>query len=365
MLKLLLTNRCNLNCRYCYEGSKKTNTLNDIKGKKAIDFYFDLLIKEYENIGFIPIVYHGGEPLLEFSLMKELTEYANEKLCKLNNKKVKNCAFSFTTNGILLNEKMYDFFIKNNFDISISIDGKQKTHDLNRVDYSNNGSFTKVFFNANELKKVLGNKLKVRMTVTPDTIADLSQNVSWFIEEGFTNIGIVLDYFADWTGKLESIEEEFRKLQNIYITYRKNNKEFIVDIFDGKIKSYLVKEAPAYCNAGYGSITVDADGEIYPCVYGINEQMAIGNVYKGINYKEYSKKIAEALSKDEQRISNCVNCEIQYFCHAKKCGFLNHATTGFLNVSNEIVCYQEKILFPIIKEIVEIFNIGSAESVKG
>ena len=365
MLKLLLTNRCNLNCRYCYEGCKKTNTLNNVIGKKAIDFYFDLLIKEYENIGFLPIVYHGGEPLLEFSLMKELTEYANEKLYKLNNEKVKACDYSFTTNGILLDDKMYDFFIENNFSISVSIDGKQKTHDLNRVDYSNEGSFEKVISKANELNRALENKVKIRMTVTPDTIVDLSQNVSWFIEEGFTNIGVSLDYFADWTGKLENIKKEFIRLKNIYITYHKKNKNFMIDIFDGKINAYLVKEEPSYCNAGFGSITVDADGKVYPCAYGINEQMAIGNVFEGINYKEYSKKIVGALSKDEQKIQKCKNCKIQYFCHAKKCGFLNLATTGFLNVSNEIVCYQEKILFPLIKEIVEIFNMGSTESVGG
>lgn len=365
MLKLLLTNRCNLNCCYCYERCKKNNVLDIVVGKKAIDLYFGLLLKSYKDMATIPIVYHGGEPLLEFSLMKDLTEYANEKICKLDNKKVKNCNFSFTTNGILFNDKMYDFFIENNFNISISIDGKQKTHDLNRVDYSKKGTFAKVISKANELNTVFGNKVKVRMTVTPDTIADLSQNVIWLIEEGYTNIGIVLDYFADWTGKLENIDEEFKRLQKIYITYHKNNKKLSIDIFDGKINSYIIKEKPSYCNAGFGSITVDADGIIYPCIYGINEQMSIGNVYEGINYKEYSKKIAASLSKSEQKIKDCENCEIQFFCHAKKCGFLNLATMGFLNVPNGVVCYQEKVLFPLIKEIVEIFNIEIKESVEG
>ena len=364
MLKLMLTDRCNLRCSYCYEGEKKKKNLDKRIGQKAIDFYFENFLCDYENVGFLPIVYHGGEPLLEFQLMRELTQYAEYKIQNNKNDKVKSCRFSFTSNGTLLDESMYEFFKKNNFKISISIDGKKEINDKNRKYLNGQGTFDIVMRKAKNLNKVLDDKLAIRMTVMPGAVSSLSDNVQYFLEEGFHRIGIALDYFSNWEGKENILQEQLEILKKIYINYHKQKKTIEIDLFDGKIGSFLIKEPPLFCNAGYGNITIDADGTIYPCAFAINREFSIGNIEKGINYKKYASMLGCFLQQGTNDLEKCKACDISYFCHAQKCGFLNWATTGYLNKSNKVVCMQEKLLFPIIKDIIDTLKIGEKVGAK-
>lgn len=351
MLQLMLTDKCNLNCKYCYEGQKDTYVMTEEIGKRAIDMYYDTLLDSYGDSEFFPISYHGGEPLLEFPLMKKLTEYAVLKLEQKDVVMPKRCAFIFTTNGQIIEREMLSFFNKYEFEISISLDGKEENHNLHRVDYSGNGSFDKAYRAAQLLNEELGDKFSVRATVTTDLVEELSDNIKWFIDAGFRKLNISIDLFTSWDGKYEVLERELEKVARLYLVYR--NRGVYIDLFDANILSTLLKREPLFCNAGDGSITVDADGTIYPCIYGKGHDCAIGDINTGLDKWKLSQSIEKHISLDNRKFQSCQGCDIAHFCHARRCGFLNLATEGFLNKPCKVSCEHEKIVY---KEVVKVIQ---------
>lgn len=352
IVKIIVTNRCNMNCKYCYEGEKKKKDLMPDNGKQALEAYIECYAALYQNIGSIPIVYHGGEPLIQFSLIKELTLYA---IKKVKGGLPGKCDFSLTTNGLLLTDEMVDFFKKYHFKVSISIDGVKENHDKNRVDYNGNGTYEKVIASAYKLKEALGDDFSIRMTVTNDTISSMTQNVESFVEQGFQYINIALDYFGKWDIPEQTIRMELRKLERFYLDYTKRRK-LCIDIFNGKIPLLQNEEEPAFCNAGFEEYVLDADGTYYPCFYGMNKGFTIGSISEGISQKLRAKRIREAIQKENIHFESCNGCEADKFCHCRKCGFLNYDTTGYLNIPNPILCIQEKELFQIVQEIADEFE---------
>ncbi|RDY29307.1 radical SAM/SPASM domain-containing protein [Lachnotalea glycerini] len=350
-MKILLTNRCNLNCTYCYEGTKGNGDLDFSTGRLAIDYYLDKFKDVLRIVGSVPIVYHGGEPLLKFDLLKNLSEYAIRQSELLQLK----CDFSFTTNGVLLTEEMVAFLKKNNFTVNISLDGQKKFHNQNRVDYQNHGTFDKIFENAHMIQAALNHKFAIRMTVTRDSIEYMTENVRYFVNNGFDNINIALDYFSDWGDNLKYIKTEFEKLEKYYLEYRKVHK-LVIDIFDGKIPLLFTDEEPLFCNAGFEDYVLDVDGMYFPCFYGMKKGFDIGNVTSGIDGRLRNRKIRDALYNKTVQFEECKQCTIQKFCHSHKCGFLNYDTTGYLNVANKVLCQQEKSLYPILNRIVKVLE---------
>ena len=145
---LVLTNECNLRCRYCiysehyYYSRPYSNRKMEFEvAKKAVDYYFRVNDKSIEYNPYImpSIGFYGGEPLLAWDVIVKVVNYIKNKTDK--------CLFSITTNGLLLDIEKIKFMLKNNFAISISLDGTKEEHDRNRIDQSSNGSFERVYNN--------------------------------------------------------------------------------------------------------------------------------------------------------------------------------------------------------------------------
>ena len=150
-LILQVTQQCNLRCAYCaysgiYEGHRvhQNKRMSFELAKRGIDFF----IKHSREKDSIDIGFYGGEPLLEFDLLKKCTEYARGLV------EGKELTFGLTTNGTLLKDEIAEYLVENDFRIGISLDGPKREHDINRRFANGKGSFDTIIQNVKRLKKM-------------------------------------------------------------------------------------------------------------------------------------------------------------------------------------------------------------------
>ncbi|HEX9059018.1 MAG TPA: radical SAM protein, partial [Clostridia bacterium] len=307
-----VTTKCNMRCRYCYEGQEKREEMMSIAiADKAIEYTMKRY-KEFEMNDQLTIGFHGGEPLLQFELIKYIIErfkdyfkYANEKL-----------NFSLTTNGILLSEEISEYICNNIQYLSISLDGTKKTHDTSRVFMNGEGTYDAVVAKfINILKK--RPDIRVRTAFTTKTVANLYEDVKHLIDLGFRIIVPLPDLFSnDWeTEHMEILYSEMKKIRELLeeVDRRIDIKVGIIDhSFEGRPKGP--------CSGGVTGIHIDPKGNIYPCIYTVgHEEFILGHVVTGI-IKERVEKIYE-LSKVENE--DCIGCGRYKYCNGTRCKIVN------------------------------------------
>lgn len=257
-----------------------------------------------------------------------------------------------TTNCSLIDDQLIEMMKKHNFRLRLSFDGNKKSHELNR---HSKGSKVDYYAIMNNIIKIKNNGIHytVRMTVAANTISYISENIRYLHENGLNNISMVLDINMRFTKELQ---EEYKKqisiISEYYLEQLKINNPFTIDCFDGKLFGLLGKydECFAMCGAGRTSLCIMPNGNIYPCSYLTNNtSFCIGDVSNGID-REASVVMAKKLY--NTRFTKCNNCYIRSVCHGMKCGYLNYQTSGYINVPSELTCLQEKIIFPILSELI-------------
>lgn len=168
LFNIWVTTACNMRCKYCYENStdiKKMNLFLDIKtAEKMVDFVIEYMQKR-DKKEYLIVNFHGGEPLLNFSIIKDIERMIRENF---DNKRI---LFGITTNALLLENNEIIKFLADNFEysLSISIDGTKKIHDFNRVDSNQKGTYDRVEMYLKQLL-TMNAKVRARMTITPETI---------------------------------------------------------------------------------------------------------------------------------------------------------------------------------------------------
>ena len=172
------TNDCNLNCSYCYNRIGN-NIKKEYMTKEVADAAIDMLTKLdcWETADEIAVQFHGGEPLMNCDII----EYIMERFEALV--PASKLYYGMTTNGTLYDERRKKIINKIN-ELSLSLDGKAEIHDLNRKFVNGKGSFEQVMATAKDISKK--KDVRLRMTVTRDTIGDLCVTVCYFLEEGFS-----------------------------------------------------------------------------------------------------------------------------------------------------------------------------------
>lgn len=338
-----LTNQCNLECKYCYV-RKDGKSMSDEMIEKVINFISIQLKKMNERS--LKIHFHGGEPLLEYKNIRKIFTYI-ETDSVLNKC---NVIYSMTTNGMLIDNSNIDFLCQNIDDLSLSIDGNMKTHDLYRVDKSGNPTFFKVF---NILQELLERKpeLRLRMTVNPNTVDHLYNNIRFLIESGGIYISQNLNYRH--TGWMEqhfaTLEEELKKVSK-YL-YELNNDAIDVGmIIDGK--NILTEKGK--CGAGINVVSIHVNGDIYPCLLTTsNPEFIIGTVDLGINLN----KVRELMTLSLQTNKCCEGCTYYKFCKNARCKLINKQETGDFFVPLPARCLVENTIYKVMKYNYELRGI--------
>jgi uncharacterized protein len=308
ILTLNVTRKCNLKCDYCFEDSeyrKLGNMTFDI-AKKAIDTFFTSQTNTPDWV----IIFTGGEPMLNFDLIKNVVEYINYKGL--------NVKYKIKTNATLLDDEKMDFLINNNFKIQISLDGNEKAHDTHRKFANGKGTFRIVDKNIHKLiRKNCGQQISISGTVTHQTIQ--------YIDNCYTH----LNTYKEIKGySLKSV------MPNSHSQYAFNLDDYKIGYLSNIANNkYLIwrkqllsetKKSIDLCGIGIWNITIDIDGTIYPCYRMCgNEKYVMGD----LNSLEFPLKLSQDII-SLYKIENLNKCS--------KCGLINICKAG---------CYADKLSY--------------------
>lgn len=311
---LNVSHLCNLRCEYCFaDGGTYNGAAENMSFDVALKA-IDMIVSKSANRHNLEVDFFGGEPLLNFDVVKKTVEYARS-IEKAHNK---NFRFTITTNAMLLNDEIIDFFNKEMYNVVVSIDGRRSVHDCVRKTASGKGSFDTAIKNALRFKQLRKGQYYIRGTYTALN-KDFSKDVLFLNDLGFDQLSIepvVLSENHRLAIKKEDIEQlkaEYDKLAEAYVERRKGEKwfnffHFMLDIYNGPCESKRL----VGCGAGNDYVAVAPNGNIYPChQFDGEKDYVIGNVLDGTFNTEIPKFFAEnnLLKKDK-----CRNCWAKYYC---------------------------------------------------
>lgn len=319
-----LTTTCNLRCRYCYEGADKKGTLmtKDV-AKQCVNY-----IRRIED-SLVIIQFHGGEPLLNYDLLKFLV------LSILKNKKDKQkIMFGITTNATLLDDEKIAFLSKYmDYGFSISIDGNKEVNDLMRVYQGGDGTYNSIISKIQKALKVSPN-IRLRMTFTSKTVFRLRESIEHLISIGGRQIVSIPDYFDEgWSEETMAIyRQQLFELNRVYNEKGLSKSKVEITL----LENYIFKKLK--CNGGDDSIHISPKGDIFPCIYVVgNPKYQIGTLGSGIK-KERVKLISQVNNSPMEKCSGCNNYES---CNAVRCRYLNELLTGSCMEPSPVICAFE------------------------
>jgi sulfatase maturation enzyme AslB (radical SAM superfamily) len=250
---ICVTHNCNLSCIYCYQNHDPMSRMSLETGKNAIDWIFDNVPSDVDGV---EISFFGGEPLLEFDLIKDLFEYTKNK-----NPRYKYIFYA-TTNGTILTDKMKKWFTenKNQFWLGLSLDGGKQTHDYNR---SNSFDAIDIDFFINTWPEQ-----GVKMTLSEFSLPNLAEDIKYIHSLGFKDISGVnlFEGTFDWSDDkyISMLVPQLKELVDFYL---KNPDIKLNQMFDKQL-DFCESSAnlrQKWCGIGTGMVFFDVDGTKYPC----------------------------------------------------------------------------------------------------
>lgn len=315
-LCLHVAHDCNLKCNYCFASQGDFNGEKLLMpltvGKKAIDF----LIEQSKNRVNLEVDFFGGEPLMNFDVVKELVDYTREQE-KIHHKKFK---FTITTNGMLLNDENMAYIDENMDNVVLSLDGRKEVNDYMRRTVNDKGSFDVIIDKIKKMASMREGKKDyyVRGTFTHHNL-DFSKDVHFLAEQGFGSISVepvVAEEGMDYAIVEEDVPAILKEYDKLAIDYLNQEKEglhynffhFNIDLDHGP----CVYKRLSGCGAGRDYVAVTPEGDIYPCHQFVgNTDFKMGDVFSGIEHPEIKDVFGKAnlLEKEE-----CRNCWCRYFC---------------------------------------------------
>ncbi|SHF27299.1 uncharacterized protein SAMN02745164_02143 [Marinitoga hydrogenitolerans DSM 16785] len=336
-LFFIVTEDCNLRCKYCAYSGEYSNmrTHNNVYmdyniAKKAIDKYFsDISQTQKENPYFIPAIgFYGGEPLLNFDLIKKIIEY-------IKNKKHK-CHFTITTNGTILNDEIIKFLAENEISLAFSLNGSKKEHDRLRVFSNEKGTFEIVYNNILKIKEKYPYYYKKYCSIIAcyDYGTNLLKMKDFFdrsnLSERLIRLNMIGNSYTNWYNQYSKEEKEkffsqMNELKNLYFQKIKKNEndKFLSSLFglsyftilNRNIKVNLYESKPSFlpftgtCVPGE-KIAISPSGDLH-CCEKINYNFPIGTVETWLDYS----KIEKIIKKYNQKLkSECLTCSVSRLC---------------------------------------------------
>lgn len=332
---LSLTHNCNLSCRYCYAGSATKENMSLTTAKKCVDFAFKSL-PAGKNLD---LCLFGGEPLLCFDLVQEITEYTQNKASELE----KPVRISITTNGTLVTPEIIDFAADQRVHICFSIDGPAIVHDINRTYRNGRGSFADVMHNLDLALKKLDN-VQVNAVFGPDTIMTLKNSLMFLVNSGVNVIHINPDILANWSANLShKIQDVYTEIAEYYISCYTRGREIAINLLDSKMLIFIQGGygQSDVCAMGDGEWGFAPSGNMYPCERFIgddeNSQFCLGNIHTGLDLK---RRCAISRKRGNHN-SECRNCSLKKYC-MNWCGCTNYFMSGQTDLAAPILCAMEQ-----------------------
>jgi uncharacterized protein len=333
---------CNLRCKYCFastgdfHGERMLMSLD--VGKKALDF----LIAHSGNRKHLEVDFFGGEPLMNFDVVKALVGYGRE----LENKHGKQINFTITTNCVGLNDEVIDFINKEMHNVVISLDGRKSVHDKMRPTANDKGSYDLIVPKARALIEKRGKKEYYARGTFTSLNLDFSEDVKALVDIGFDQVSVepvVLPEsspYAILKEHLPMIRSQYELLADMLLRYRKEGRwfnffHFMVDLENGP----CLKKRLTGCGAGSEYVAVTPDGDIYPCHQFVGEErFKMGNVTDMSFKTDMQEEFKNCSVKTKPA---CKSCWAKYFCSGG-CAANAYKYNGDIKKPHELTCELEK-----------------------
>ena len=316
-LCLHVAHDCNLKCRYCFaeegEYHGKRSLMSAEVGKKAIDF----IIANSGKRRNLEVDFFGGEPLMNFDVVKEIVEYGREQE-KLHDK---NFRFTITTNGILLDYEKQKYINENMHNVVLSLDGRKEVNDYMRPRAGGQGSYDIIVPKFQKLAESRNQTdYYLRGTFTHNNL-DFSKDVFHIADDlGFKQVSVepvvaeATESYAITENDLDTIFEEYEKLaEQLYIRHKTGEKDFnffhfMVDLTGGP----CIAKRLSGCGSGTEYLAVTPEGDLYPCHQFVGqEEYKIGSVYNGIENTAIREEFANC---NVYTKPDCKKCWAKFYC---------------------------------------------------
>ncbi|MBO5343171.1 MAG: thioether cross-link-forming SCIFF peptide maturase [Ruminococcus sp.] len=338
---LNIAHDCQLRCKYCFASTgdfgqgRKLMTFET--GKHAIDF----LLENSGDRKNLELDFFGGEPLMNFKVVKQIVEYARSREAEFN----KKFRFTITTNGLLLDDEKIEFINKEMSNVVLSIDGRKEINDYFRVLPNGQGCYDMILPKYQKLVAGRGDKeYYVRGTFTNKNL-DFSNDVFALYEAGFDQISIEPvvgegDEYALTEKELSAVFKEYENLANRILENEKkggkfNFFHFMIDLDQGPCAIKRLRG----CGCGNDYVAITPDGDIYPCHQFVGmEEYKMGNIDEGTFNQEMKADFANChvYSKPE-----CRKCWAKFYCSGG-CNANNYQYVGDVRSAHKISCELEK-----------------------
>lgn len=341
-LCLHIAHDCNLACRYCFAGKGEYQgdraLMSFEVGKKALDF----LIQNSGKRKNLEVDFFGGEPLMNFQVVKELVQYGREQE-KIHDK---NFRFTLTTNGVLLDDEVMEFANKEMSNVVLSIDGRKEINDYMRPSKNGKGSYELIL---PKFKKLAESRKQtnyyVRGTFTHKNL-DFSEDVKHLAELGFKQISVEPvvslpeEPYAIKEEDIPFICDQYDKLAKYMLEKKKEGKDFnffhfMVDLSGGP----CVAKRLSGCGSGTEYLAVTPWGDLYPCHQFVGEtDFLMGNVTEGITRIDIQDefKCCNVYAKEK-----CKDCFARFYCSGG-CAANSYKFHGKINDAYDIGCELQR-----------------------
>ena len=341
-LCLHIAHDCNLACRYCFaeegEYHGRRALMSYEVGKKALDF----LIANSGSRHNLEVDFFGGEPLMNWQVVKDLVAYGREQE-KLHNKRFR---FTLTTNGVLLNDEVQEFVNREMDNVVLSIDGRKEVHDRMRPFRNGKGSYDLVLPKFEKLAESRNQeKYYVRGTFTKNN-KDFSNDVLHLADLGFKQISVepvVGSDEEDYALQAEDLPEifaEYDKLAAEMVNRYHTDKDFnffhfMLDLTGGP----CVAKRLSGCGSGTEYLAVTPWGDLYPCHQFVGEEKYLmGNVDDGITHPDIREEFKECNVYSKEK---CRNCFAKFYCSGG-CAANSYKFHGSINDAYDVSCELER-----------------------
>ena len=285
-LCLHVSHTCNLNCGYCFASQGKYHGERALMsfevGRRALDF----LVENSGSRHNLEVDFFGGEPLMNFDVVKQLVAYARS----VEKERGKNFRFTLTTNGMLIDDDVIDFCNREMSNVVLSLDGRKEINDRTRVDYAGNGSYDRIVPKFQKLVKARGGKNYYMRGTFTHANPDFTNDVFHMADLGFTELSMEPvvcapdDPAALTEQDLAVVKEQYELLAFDMLRRKKEGKpitfyHYMLDLENGP----CIYKRISGCGSGTEYMAVTPWGDLYPCHQFVGEEAyKLGDIWSGV-----------------------------------------------------------------------------------
>ena len=326
-LCLHVAHTCNLNCAYCfasqgnYHGDRAVMSFE--VGKRALDF----LVENSGNRTNLEVDFFGGEPLMNWQVVKDLVMYARS----IEKEKGKNFRFTLTTNGVLVDDDVIEFANKEMHNVVLSLDGRKEIHDAVRVDHAGNGSWERIVPKFQKFVEARGDREYYMRGTFTHANPDFTKDINEMLRLGFNKLSMepvvcAPDDAAALTQEdLPVVLEQYEILAKDMLEKEKEGKpytfyHYMIDLKGGP----CIYKRISGCGSGTEYMAVTPWGDLYPCHQFVgDEKFLLGNVFDGVTNNDIRE---EFRSCNVYVRPECKDCWAKLYCSGGCAANAYHAT---------------------------------------